>query len=81
MYVINHCHPTVLTLLAVDRLASLEWRVDYLLSSSALQELNAPSVQLKLNINPADGGAIKSHSFDVSSAKFRVLLSGKNWKE
>jgi len=35
--------------LKLTRLESLEWRIDYLISSSELKDLNTPSVQLKLN--------------------------------
>jgi hypothetical protein len=36
----------------LQRLESLEWRVDSLLSSNTVEELNVPAVQLKLNLTP-----------------------------
>jgi len=61
--------------LRLNRLENCEWRVDFVLSSSNLQELNAPSVQLNFNIAPSDGGATQSHAFAVDNDKFRVFLS------
>jgi len=54
------------------RLESVDWRVDYLLSTSHLQELNTPAVQLCMNIN--DGKTSKAHTFEVPADKFRVLF-------
>eukprot|EP01096_Ripella_sp_DP13-Kostka_P017425 TRINITY_DN8891_c0_g1_i1.p1 TRINITY_DN8891_c0_g1~~TRINITY_DN8891_c0_g1_i1.p1 ORF type:complete len:204 (-),score=83.96 TRINITY_DN8891_c0_g1_i1:72-656(-) len=53
--------------LQLPRLDSVDWRVDYLLSSSSVEEINQPSVQLQLVI---DG---ETHSFEVEDNKFRIL--------
>lgn len=60
----------------VDKLGSVEWRVDYILASSSLQDLNAPSVQLKLNVKKSsEGGAdIEPVAFEMNADKFRVFL-------
>jgi hypothetical protein len=60
----------------VDKLQSTDWRVDYILSSSSLQELNAPSVQLKLNITKSstDDKTTEPISFEMNADKFRVFL-------
>jgi hypothetical protein len=62
----------------VDRLDGVDWRIDYLLSSSAAQELNMPSVQLQLKVKPSTSTTIQTHSFDMSAEKFRVLLNGSS---
>lgn len=60
----------------VDKLTSVEWRVDYILSSSSIQDLNAPSVQLKLNIAKNINGekSVEPVAFELNADKFRVLL-------
>ena len=60
---------------SVNRLDSCEWRVDFVLASSSLQDLNVPSVQLNFNVAPSDGGAIQSHAFAVDADKVRVFLT------
>ena len=57
-------------------LRSLDWRVDYILSSSQVSELQEPSVQLQMKVKPADSSTEQNVAFTVSSDKFRVLLSG-----
>jgi len=59
--------------LRLNRLESVEWRVDFIVASSDLQELNAPSVQLKVNVASAEQGK-ETHSFGVDQDKLRVLL-------
>jgi len=58
-------------ILKCPRLDSVDWRVDYLLSSSHLQELNNPTVQLNLNVK--EDKSVKSHAFEIPAEKFRVL--------
>jgi len=58
-------------ILKCPRLESVDWRVDYLLSSSHLQDLSTPTVQLNLNVK--EDKSIKSHSFEIPADKFRVL--------
>ncbi|XP_011405698.1 PREDICTED: COMM domain-containing protein 4-like [Amphimedon queenslandica] len=55
--------------LRVYKLDSVDWRVDYILSSSSLQDINEPSVQLKLTSTAGD-----SLAFSVDGDQFRVLL-------
>jgi len=59
-------------ILKFPRLDSVDWRVDYLLSTSHIQDLSAPAVQISLNVKDGEKEA-KAHSFEVSADKFRVL--------
>lgn len=59
----------------VSRLDGVEWRVDYVISSSSLREVNAPCIQLKLGIANPDTKTTDSTAFTVSADKFRVLLN------
>jgi len=63
--------------LKLTRLQSTEWRVDYLLSSSALQDLNAPTIQLKLTTVSDAAGKISNeqHTVELTPDKLRVLLN------
>ena len=61
----------------VSRLESVDWRVDYVLSSSELKEVNEPSVQLRLHVKNPDTGDVEATSLTLSADKFRVFLSGK----
>lgn len=61
--------------LRLSRLEGVEWRVDYIISSSALKDINEPCVQLKLKVKPAEGGKTQPVSFTVASDKFRLLLN------
>lgn len=63
--------------ISVSRLEKVDWRVDYILSSSELKEVNDPSVQLRLHVKNPDTGAVEPTSFAMSADKFRVFLSGK----
>lgn len=60
--------------LRVSMLDSVQWRADYILSSSELQNVNEPSVQLKLNIKDGSSLEVKPVAFTLTSDKFRVLL-------
>ncbi|XP_046555794.1 COMM domain-containing protein 4-like isoform X2 [Haliotis rubra] len=60
------------------RLSSLEnvkWRVDYILSSSELKDINEPSVQIRLEMKNPDTRSTEPVAFTVSADKFRVLLN------
>lgn len=59
----------------MGQLVTLEWRVDYLISSSSLSDLNVPTVQLQ--VTAAQDQARDQLAFEVSADKLRVLLSGK----
>ncbi|XP_070177673.1 COMM domain-containing protein 4-like isoform X2 [Littorina saxatilis] len=61
--------------LRVSKLESVQWRVDYILSSSELKDVSEPSVQVKLQVKNPDNGDVKPVAFTVSAAKFRVLLN------
>jgi len=60
----------------VWRLQSLDWRVDYLLSSSKLQEVQEPSVQLKMTVVSATSAEAKTSNFAVDADKFRLFVAG-----
>jgi hypothetical protein len=55
----------------LPNIEDLKWRVDFVLSSSKLKQVNEPSVQLSLNV--AQHEHSQQHSFDVSLDTFRVL--------
>lgn len=59
----------------VCKLDGVDWRVDYVVSSSSLQEVNEPNVQLQLRIANPDTESVQTTAFTVSADKFRVLLS------
>ncbi|XP_053383575.1 COMM domain-containing protein 4-like isoform X1 [Mercenaria mercenaria] len=61
--------------LKLSQLEGVEWRVDYIISSSLLKDINEPCVQLKMNVKPAEGGEVEPVSFTASSDKFRVFLN------
>jgi len=60
--------------LRVSRLDSVQWRVDYVLSSSELEEVNEPNVQLKLGVSSGDQSSSQPVAFTLTADKFRVLL-------
>ena len=55
----------------MPRFDSIQWRVDYVLASSYLQEVAEPSV----HVNIADTTG-KSHAFEMTSDQIGVLLHG-----
>lgn len=61
---------------SVGRLEAVNWRVDYLLSSSELKEVNEPSVQLKLKAQDQESGSTETTVVSITADKFRVLLTG-----
>uniref|UniRef100_A0A8C7JYH9 COMM domain containing 4 n=1 Tax=Oncorhynchus kisutch TaxID=8019 RepID=A0A8C7JYH9_ONCKI len=63
--------------LRLGRLEVVSWRVDYTLSSSELQEVNEPTVQLCLQTQGAETGHTETTIVSVSADKFRVLLTGE----
>lgn len=60
--------------LRLSKFKSVDWRVDYLLSSSVKEEVQAPEIQLKITKSLADGKD-ESVSFTASYKKFRILLT------
>lgn len=61
--------------LKLDGVSNLEWRVDYVLGSSELDQVQEPEVQLKFNKTTTDNPQGEVVGFTVSSEKFRVLLA------
>ena len=55
--------------LSLPRLNSVDWQVDYVLSSDALLRLNEPTVQVKVALSTG-----KEHAFEMSVDKLRVLI-------
>ncbi|KFM71678.1 COMM domain-containing protein 4, partial [Stegodyphus mimosarum] len=60
--------------LKLTEIQNINWQVDYILSSSVLNEVNDPSVKLCLEVKDSDLSEIKLHSFNMSSRKFLLLL-------
>ncbi|OCT89480.1 uncharacterized protein LOC100126646 isoform X2 [Xenopus laevis] len=55
------------------RMSSLNWRVDQILSSSIVKQVNEPLVQLNLPLS--DGGSIQPLTMTVSASKLQVLIT------
>eukprot|EP00112_Aurelia_sp_Birch-Aquarium-sp1_P003908 Seg1442.4 transcript_id=Seg1442.4/GoldUCD/mRNA.D3Y31 product="COMM domain-containing protein 4" protein_id=Seg1442.4/GoldUCD/D3Y31 len=59
-----------------SRLKDVEWRVDYVLSSSLLEEISEPEVQLKLvNVESLERDQEEAIAFSVNGTDFRTMLS------
>uniref|UniRef100_A0A8C4NG51 COMM domain containing 4 n=1 Tax=Eptatretus burgeri TaxID=7764 RepID=A0A8C4NG51_EPTBU len=58
----------------LSRLAGMAWRVDYILSSSVLLEVNEPSVQLKLNVQDGMTSEVRPVSFTMTNGQLHVML-------
>ncbi|XP_077452963.1 COMM domain-containing protein 4 [Stigmatopora argus] len=63
------------TSLRLGRLEAVSWRVDYILSSSEMKEVNEAIVQLKIQSEDAGSGTLQSTVVSLTADKFRVLLS------
>ncbi|TRY85127.1 hypothetical protein DNTS_006330 [Danionella cerebrum] len=61
--------------LRLARLEAVSWRVDYTLSSSELQQVNEPAVQLRLQAQDPLTDSSETTVFSVTADKFRVLLT------
>ena len=62
--------------LRLPQLKALDWRVDLVLSSSQVEDVNEPEVQLKLVTSDTSVlGKNETHGFTVSGDKFRVLVA------
>jgi len=57
--------------LTLPRIIAVDWRVDYILSSSDLVNVNAPAVRLNVRTNEGT----ESHTFEVNGEKFKALLT------
>jgi hypothetical protein len=53
----------------VPTIEELKWRVDFVLSSSKLKEVNDPSVHLSIKVKSSPN----PHTFEMSMDKFQVL--------
>ncbi|XP_018594754.1 COMM domain-containing protein 4 [Scleropages formosus] len=62
------------TSLRFSRLEGVSWRVDYVLSSSELKEVNEPVVQLQLQTQGAEQNSTQTTVMSIGADKFRVLL-------
>eukprot|EP01080_Neovahlkampfia_damariscottae_P006552 gene6552-10558_t len=62
--------------LKLPRIDDLAWRVDFILSSSYLNEVNAPNVQLKIKTTKQE-----NYAFDIPMDKFFALKKGKKKNE
>merc|ERR1711964_378398 len=60
--------------LRLSHFDSVQWRVDYVISSNCLKDVNEPSVQICLKTKD-DSGTPKSVAFTLSAEKFRVFLN------
>ncbi|KAK2183535.1 hypothetical protein NP493_307g00001 [Ridgeia piscesae] len=63
--------------LRLSHLEAVDWRVDYVLSSSQLMEVKEPSVQLRLKIRNPDSHQVEPVAFKMTADKFRVFLNGR----
>lgn len=61
--------------LRLSQIESVEWRVDYVISSSTLKEVNEPNIQLCLKIKNPDTKKVEAVSFTMVADKFRVFLN------
>jgi len=59
--------------LTLPRLESVDWRLDYILSSSYVTDVNQSAVQLNFHVSTPKGPETP-HFFDVSEEKFKILL-------
>lgn len=81
---VNHKHSSVsqsfnhsYTHYAVPQLDRLKWRVDFVLASSKLMDVNEPAVEIALEINDQHSADKKKQEiFEVSAEKFRTLFHG-----
>lgn len=63
----RHCNSSSLSL---PRLKDVQWRVDYVVSSSALKDCSTPAVYLQLGTDKRT-----QETFEVDAEKFKVLFS------
>lgn len=64
--------------LSVGNLQTVNWRVDYTLSSSELKQVNEPTVQLRLQAQDPLTDSSETTVVSITADKFRVLLTGEN---
>ncbi|CAI9732843.1 Hypothetical predicted protein [Octopus vulgaris] len=61
--------------LRISHMNSVQWRVDYVISSKSLKTVNKPNVQICLKVVNPDTGNAKPVVFNMSAEKFRVFLN------
>ncbi len=63
--------------LQLPRLQNMEWRVDYVIASSFLSNVNAPTARLDLTMSKPDPRlpGVKELAVEVSAEKLSVLLA------
>jgi len=61
-------------ILHLPRFQSLDYRVDFIVSSDKLQDASAPGISLQFHSRDQDGTS-RSHAFEISEDKFKLLLS------
>ncbi|GAM24709.1 hypothetical protein SAMD00019534_078840 [Acytostelium subglobosum LB1] len=59
--------------LKLNSIENIDWRVDYLLSSNTVNEVNTPNIQLNLKVRNPSTGETTLHPFEISAKKFNVL--------
>jgi len=63
-------------ILQLDRVVKADWRVDYVLSSSIISAVKAPSIRMNLRLKTKSTQSGEQHvAFEVAPDKFRVLLA------
>ena len=60
--------------LKLNTLEKVDWRVDYVLGSSAEPETSKPEVHLRLNLRDADTEAVTPLGFSMDAEQCRLLL-------
>jgi hypothetical protein len=53
---------------------SLDWRVDYTLSSSAIETVQEPSVQLKMTVAASGGTGERTTRATMTTSQFQLFL-------
>lgn len=61
--------------LTLWKLENVDWRLDYILSSSALQKVNETSVHLKLDVKSPSEVMSKTSHLELTTEKFQLLLN------
>jgi len=58
------------TSFTLPRVRDVEWRIDYLLSSSGIKDLQTPAIRMKLNLTKSE-----PVTFEMTPEKFRVFYN------
>jgi len=57
----------------LSRLESLEWRIDFVIGTSLVEDINTPTVEMKLKLESSNNSH-EIHTFGLNYEKFKVLL-------